>query len=183
MTFRVLSCVELAYAQFSCWRFETKLFLDLFRFILVSLKRANVVLFSYDKDDVELGVSVKEKGKIDSKVGTTNNDNDFVKFKVHEYNQLPWESFFSRYNDLAGDSLSFLYASRWSLTVVRDFIIANATISNGCEILFVPIFDQSRIHFTLCTINFETLEIYYYDSFLWMLRTTFMMHFKKYVKP
>ena len=40
----------------------------------MSLKRANVVLFSYDKDYVELGVSAEEKGKIDSKVGTTNND-------------------------------------------------------------------------------------------------------------
>ena len=55
----------------------------------MSLKRANDVLFSYDEDYVELGVRAKEKGKIDSKVGTTNNDNDFVKFKVHEYNQSP----------------------------------------------------------------------------------------------
>ena len=54
-----------------------------------SPKSANVVLFSYDEDDVELGVSAEEKGKINSKVGTTNNDNDFVKFKVHEYNQSP----------------------------------------------------------------------------------------------
>ena len=50
-------------------------------------KSANVVLFNYDENDIELGASAEEKGKIDSKVGTTNNDNDLVKFKVHEYNQ------------------------------------------------------------------------------------------------
>ena len=72
----------------------------------MSLKRVNVVIFSYDEDDVELGANTEEKSKIDSKVGTTNNDkynevlrpnamffdttvNDFIKFKVHEYNQSP----------------------------------------------------------------------------------------------
>ncbi|PAV57248.1 hypothetical protein WR25_04683 [Diploscapter pachys] len=34
---------------------DCKLFLDLLRFVLVSLKRANVILFSYDENDVELG--------------------------------------------------------------------------------------------------------------------------------
>ena len=53
----------------------------------MGLERANVVLFSHDEDDVELGTSAEEKGKIDSKVETTNNDNDFVKFKVHENDQ------------------------------------------------------------------------------------------------
>ena len=46
-----------------------------------SPKSANVILFSYDEDDVELGVCAKEKGKIDSEVGTTNSDNDFLNFK------------------------------------------------------------------------------------------------------
>ena len=72
----------------------------------MSLKRVNVVIFSYDENDVELGASAEEKGKIDSKIGTANNDkysevlcsntmffdmtvNDFVRFKVHEYNQSP----------------------------------------------------------------------------------------------
>ena len=74
--FRVFSCVELAYVQSNCWRFESKLFFDLLRFVLASLKRANIVIFSYDEDDVELGASAEEKSKIDSKVGTTNNDSD-----------------------------------------------------------------------------------------------------------
>ena len=83
-------------------------------------KSANVVLFNYDENDIELGASAEEKGKIDSKVWTVNNDkynevlcsntiffdmtvNDFVRFKVHEYNQPPWESFLCRYDDLAND--------------------------------------------------------------------------------
>ena len=49
-----------------------------------------------------------------------------------------------------------------NLQYVRDdFITANVTIFNRCKILFVPIFDQSRIHFTQCAINFG---MYYYDS-------------------
>ena len=43
----VLSCVELAYAQFSYWRFESKLLLDLLHFTLVSLKRANVQIWDF----------------------------------------------------------------------------------------------------------------------------------------
>ena len=39
-----------------------------------SPKSAGVVFFSYDENDVELGTSAEEKGKIGSKVGTTNND-------------------------------------------------------------------------------------------------------------
>ena len=139
-----------------------------------SLKSANVFLFfSYDENDVELGASAEEKGKIDSKVGTTNSDNDFVKFKVHEYNQSPWESFLCRYNYLANDS-SFL---RFKMTIYSTFeiIIANATIFNECKILFVPIFDQSRIHFTLCAINLETRNILlrllyeYFELRLWCM--------------
>jgi len=112
-----------------------------------------------------VGASAEEKGKIDSKVGTANNDDDkynevlrpnamffdmtvsgFVKFKVHEYNQshhekasyvdIPiWQMIHDHFFTFQDDHLQY----------VRDFIIANATISDGCKISFVPISDQSRV--------------------------------------
>ena len=72
-------------------------------------------------------MSAKEKDKIDSKVGTTNNDNDFVKFKVHEYNQSHHEkvSYVDIYNGLGNDSLSFLYASRCKFANFAERIFTN----------------------------------------------------------
>ena len=111
-----------------------------------SSKSANVVLFSYDENDVELGASAKEKGKIDSKVGTMNNDNDkynevlrsnamffdttvndFVKFKVHEYNQSHHETV--SYVDMTIWQMihyHFFALQDNYLQYVRDFIIREA---------------------------------------------------------
>ena len=69
----------------------------------------------------------KEKGKIDSEVGTTNNDNDFVKFKVHEYNQIHHEKV--SYVDITSWQVihyHFFTLQDDYLQYVRDFIIREA---------------------------------------------------------
>ena len=66
--------------------------------------------------------------------------NDFVRFKVHEYNQIHHETV--SYVDMTIWQMihyHFFALQDDYLQYVRDFIIANATI------LFVPIFDQSSI--------------------------------------
>ena len=74
------------------------------------------------------------------------NDNNFVKFKVYEYNQshhekvssvdIPiWQMIHYHFFTFQDDHLQH----------IRDFIVANAAIFNECKILFVPIFDQIRI--------------------------------------
>ena len=80
-----------------------------------SPKSANVVLFSYDEDDVELGVSAKEKGKIDSKVGTTNT----IKInheKVSYVDITIWQIIHYHFSTFQDDHLQY----------VRDFIISEA---------------------------------------------------------
>ena len=79
----------------------------------MSLKRANVVLFSYDENGAELGASAEEKAKIGRKEGIANSDNDFFKFKVHGYNKSHHEKvYYYAIYDLSNDSLSLLYASK-----------------------------------------------------------------------
>ena len=70
--------------------------------------------------------------------------NDFVRFKVHEYNQIHHETV--SYVDMTIWQMihyHFFTLQDDHLQCVRDFIVANVTISNGCRISFVPVFKQS----------------------------------------
>ena len=91
-----------------------------------------------------MGTSAEEKGKIGSKLGTTNNDkynevlrpnamlfdmmvNDFVKFKVHECNQSHHEKV--SYVDITTSQMihyPFFTLQDDHLQYVRDFIIREA---------------------------------------------------------
>ena len=97
--------------------------------------------FSHDEDDPELGTRAGEKSKIDSELGITSNDkydevlrsnamffditvNDFVKFKVHEYNQIHHETV--SYVDMTIWQMihyHFFALQDDYLQYVRDFII------------------------------------------------------------
>ena len=77
-----------------------------------SSKSANVVLFNYDENDVELGTSAEEKGKIGSKLGTTNND---------KYNEVlrPNAMFF----DMTVNDLLDLKPTSTIKVIIREFLM------------------------------------------------------------